>query len=100
MELLFDIFRIKSPSWSSSFLAGRRLTSRSISFASTNFLLINCTTAYGRVANLKPEATNPNSTKRDDKAQSNLVEHFTALLLAVFVEAGLLQVSTSYTTTI
>ena len=27
LELLFDIFRIKSPSWSSSFLAGRRLTS-------------------------------------------------------------------------
>lgn len=29
LELFFDIFRIKPPSWSSSFLAGRRLTSKS-----------------------------------------------------------------------
>ncbi|RPB20737.1 hypothetical protein L211DRAFT_791659 [Terfezia boudieri ATCC MYA-4762] len=73
LELLFDIFRIKSPSWSSSFLAGRRLTT------------------YGRVANLKSESRDSSTTKREDKTQSNLVEHFTALLLAVFVEAGLLQ---------
>lgn len=100
MELLFDIFRIKSPSWSSSFLAGRRLTSRSISFISAKLLLINYITAYGRVANLKSEVTNPDSAKRGDKAQSNLVEHFTALLLAVFVEAGLLQVLNFYITII
>jgi hypothetical protein len=30
LELIFGILRIKSPSWSSSFLAGRRLTSKLI----------------------------------------------------------------------
>lgn len=58
----------------------------------THALVINCTTAYGRVANLKSEPKDSSTTKREDKTQSNLVEHFTALLLAVFVEAGLLQV--------
>jgi len=48
--------------------------------------------AYGRVANLKSEAKDTSSTKSEDKTQSNLVEHFTALLLAVFIEAGLLKV--------
>jgi rapamycin-insensitive companion of mTOR len=48
--------------------------------------------AYGRVANLKTsEASTPNS-KTDDNNQSSLVEHFTSLLLAVFVDAGLLEV--------
>lgn len=32
LELFFDIFRIKPPSWSSSFLAGRRLTSKNPGF--------------------------------------------------------------------
>ncbi|KAF8466401.1 Rapamycin-insensitive companion of mTOR, N-term-domain-containing protein [Kalaharituber pfeilii] len=73
LELLFDIFRIKSPSWSSTFLAGRRLTT------------------YGRVANLKSESKDPSPGKHDDENQSNLVEHFIALLLEVFVEAGLLK---------
>ncbi|RPA97850.1 hypothetical protein L873DRAFT_1689620 [Choiromyces venosus 120613-1] len=73
LELFFDIFRIKPPSWSSSFLAGRRLTT------------------YGRVTNLKSESDTPKSPKTDDAYQGNLVEHFTALLLAVFFEADLLK---------
>ncbi|KAF3308632.1 hypothetical protein TWF173_001088 [Orbilia oligospora] len=70
LELLFDIFRIKPPSWSSTFLAGRRLTT------------------YGRVANMKVfESTLPII---EDKERINLVDHFNALLLAIFSESGLL----------
>ncbi|KAL7275461.1 hypothetical protein RUND412_001589 [Rhizina undulata] len=77
LELFFDIFRIKPPSWSSSFLAGRRLTS-----------------SYGRVTNLKSESSKSES-KVDDNGQGNLAEHFTALLLAVFFDAGMLNALSS-----
>ncbi|CEL01220.1 Putative Protein required for meiosis [Aspergillus calidoustus] len=73
MELLFDALRIKPPSWSSSFLAGRRLTT------------------YGRVANLRSES----DTKHlrgvfgggDNKF--DLTAHFSTLILATLVDAGL-----------
>lgn len=61
-------------------------------YSKLNHPLLIGPTAYGRVANLKSESKDTSSTKREDKTQSNLVDHFTALLLAVFVEAGLLQV--------
>ncbi|KAK6353200.1 hypothetical protein TWF696_005183 [Orbilia brochopaga] len=70
LELLFDIFRIKPPSWSSTFLAGRRLTT------------------YGRVANMK--ILEPTLPSPEDKERVNLVDHFNALLLAIFSESGLL----------
>ncbi|KAI9784054.1 MAG: hypothetical protein M1816_001085 [Peltula sp. TS41687] len=73
LELLFDILCIKLPSWSSSFLAGRRLTT------------------YGRVANLRSEpSTQAGSFSGDDSTdQQNLADHFLALTLAVLLEAGL-----------
>ncbi|KAI9934669.1 hypothetical protein MW887_000286 [Aspergillus wentii] len=73
MELLFDALRIKPPSWSSSFFAGRRLTT------------------YGRVANLRPET----DTKQyrgfydDNSNKFDLTAHFSTLVLATLVEAGL-----------
>lgn len=75
LETIFDILRIKPPSWSSSFLAGRRLTT------------------YGRVAHLStgPLAERPKVDLDDDDRQFNLVEHFTVLVLAVLVESGLLK---------
>ncbi|KAI9826112.1 MAG: hypothetical protein M1832_000561 [Thelocarpon impressellum] len=75
LDLLFEILRIKPPSWSSSFLAGRRLTT------------------YNRVANLKSEAL-PHSTplaNEENGRQRNLIEHYLALVLAVVLEAGLLK---------
>ncbi|KAF2645104.1 hypothetical protein P280DRAFT_466340 [Massarina eburnea CBS 473.64] len=75
LELLFDILRIKPPSWSSSFLAGRRLTT------------------YGRVTNLKnqipEEASN---TSNDPTNKWNLLEHYVAAVLAAFLHAGLIPV--------
>ncbi|KAI9820272.1 MAG: hypothetical protein M1827_005894 [Pycnora praestabilis] len=75
LELLFEILRIKPPSWSSSFLAGRRLTT------------------YGRVASLKTETPTNTITQHseDGSSQRSLVDHFTALLLAVLIKSGLLK---------
>ncbi|KZF22739.1 putative cytosolic regulator pianissimo [Xylona heveae TC161] len=74
-ELLFDILRIKPPSWSSPFLAGRRLTT------------------YGRVTNLNAENQSSSSSvhKENEYERRSLVDHFISLLLAVFLEAGLLE---------
>ncbi|PVI06220.1 hypothetical protein DM02DRAFT_38739 [Periconia macrospinosa] len=72
LELLFDILRIKPPSWSSSFLAGRRLTT------------------YGRVTNLKNQIPeDSSSTTKDLTNKWNLLEHYVALVLAAFLHAGL-----------
>ncbi|KAI9798930.1 MAG: hypothetical protein M1825_004943 [Sarcosagium campestre] len=75
LDLIFDVLRIETPSWSSSFLAGRRLTT------------------YGRVANLKSDkaqdGSDQNPTERKD--QPNLIDHYLCLLLAVLFEAGMLE---------
>lgn len=76
LDLLFDVLHIQPPSWTSSFLAGRRLTT------------------YGRVANLKADSTELHFRADTEEGSSfSLVEHFTALLLAVFVNCDLLPVS-------
>lgn len=77
MELLFDALRIKPPSWSSSFLAGRRLTT------------------YGRVSNLQSD-TESKHTRGFRESSSNrfdLTAHFSTLILAALVAAGLPRVS-------
>ncbi|GAQ06688.1 protein ste16 [Aspergillus lentulus] len=75
MELLFDALRIKPPSWSSSFLAGRRLTT------------------YGRVANLRSESdakpVRAFYDSNDDRF--DLTAHFSTLILATLIDAGLSQ---------
>lgn len=75
LDLLFDIFHILPPSWTSSFLAGRRLTT------------------YGRVANLKIEG-NDLGPKAENEETTNfsLMDHFTTLLLAIFMHCGLVKV--------
>lgn len=82
-ELLFDVLRIKPPSWSSSFLAGRRLTT------------------YGRVTNMKssgpkgPGSKNSgpkNSVTTENDDQTNywsLVDHYVAIVLATLLRSGL-----------
>ncbi|KJZ76236.1 hypothetical protein HIM_04318 [Hirsutella minnesotensis 3608] len=76
MDLFFTLLRIKPPSWATSFLAGRRLTT------------------YGRVANMKSTNTRDRSatlSHEEENYEQNFVDHYTALLLAVFIKAGLLQ---------
>ncbi|KAF1837369.1 cytosolic regulator pianissimo [Decorospora gaudefroyi] len=74
LELLFDLLRIKPPSWSSSFLAGRRLTT------------------YGRVTNLKNQQIKDASTSsspEDDTTKWSLLDHYVSVVLAAFLHAGL-----------
>ena len=76
LDLLIDILRVKSPAWSSSFIGGRRLTT------------------YNRVANLKIESQvseKPKSESDDDQHKKSLVEHFTAVALAILLQQGLLK---------
>lgn len=72
LELFFDILRIKPPSWSSSFLAGRRLTT------------------YGRVNTLPTQQTSSRQpTEYDADGRFDLTYHFSAFVLAASVKAGL-----------
>jgi rapamycin-insensitive companion of mTOR len=73
LELLFDLLRIKPPSWSSSFLAGRRLTT------------------YGRVTNLKNQQIKDTSTPGGDDTTNkwSLLDHYVSVVLAAFLHAGL-----------
>lgn len=77
LDLLFDILHIKPPSWTSSFLAGRRLTT------------------YGRVTNLRADQLQQQSRvdNEDDFSRVNLVNHYKALTLALLIHCGLLKVS-------
>lgn len=77
MELLFDALRIKPPTWSNSFLAGRRLTT------------------YGRVTNLRPEANTKQLRviSENDRNRYDLTTHFSSLILATLLDAGLIKVS-------
>ena len=77
LDLIFDVLHITPPTWTSSFLAGRRLTT------------------YGRVANLKADSTELHFTGEileGESTQFNLVEHFTTLLLAILLKCGLIEV--------
>jgi len=77
LDLLFDVLHITPPSWTSSFLAGRRLTT------------------YGRVANLKADSTELHFKAElfeEEGSNFNLVEHFTTLLLAALMQCGLVDV--------
>ena len=74
-DLIADILRIQFPSWASSFIGGRRLTT------------------YGRVTNLRgddPSQQEP-SRSEEDPQKRNLVEHFIAVALAILLRQGLLR---------
>ncbi|KAK3637380.1 hypothetical protein LTR56_013730 [Elasticomyces elasticus] len=81
LDLLGSMLRIKSPSWGSSFIGGRRLTT------------------YGRVVNLRSEQQYDHSHAKhagsgregDDGQKRSLVRHFTAVVLAVLLRQGLLK---------
>ena len=76
LDLLIDILRVKPPSWSTSFIGGRRLTT------------------YNRVANLKVDQQGGTKQKADveeEQPRKNLVEHFTAVALAILLRQGLLE---------
>lgn len=77
LDIMSAVLQIKAPSWSSSFLAGRRLTT------------------YGRVANLTKENFGaPTLLVSEEEGQGRvyLTEHYIALVLVVLLQTGLQQV--------
>lgn len=73
LELFFDILRIKPPSWSSSFLAGRRLTT------------------YGRVNAMPAEQPSQRQlAEYNAEGRFDLTYHFSAFVLAALLKAGLI----------
>ncbi|KAI4242980.1 MAG: hypothetical protein LQ352_007123 [Teloschistes flavicans] len=76
LDIMSAVLQIKAPSWSSSFLAGRRLTT------------------YGRVANLTKENFGaPTLLVSEEEGQGRvyLTEHYIALVLVVLLQTGLQQ---------
>ena len=75
LDLLIEILRVKSPSWSTSFIGGRRLTT------------------YARVANLRDDklaADEAVQQSANDAQKRSLLQHFTAVALAVLLRQGLM----------
>lgn len=73
IDLLYGLFRIKSPFWATSFLAGRRLTT------------------FGHLASLKANIQKPQGqTTEEDTGEKNFVDHYTALLLAIMISSGMM----------
>jgi rapamycin-insensitive companion of mTOR len=63
---------------------------------SSSLCTADISVAYGRVANFK--TFQPISLHTEDSDKINLVDHFSALLLAIFTEAGLFDVNHSFST--
>ena len=73
IDLLFSLLRIKSPTWATSFMAGRRLTT------------------YGRVASLKTATAKSTAQPTEEETgDKNFVDHYTALMLAVLISSGMM----------
>ena len=75
LDFLFDILRIRTPSWTSPFLAGRRLTT------------------YARVATARVGMIEDQSKAEaeGDLDRASLVDHYTALVLLILVRCGLIE---------
>ncbi|KAI1815872.1 Rapamycin-insensitive companion of mTOR, N-term-domain-containing protein [Poronia punctata] len=76
LDLLYSLLRIKPPSWATSYIAGRRLTT------------------YGRVATLNPgtpsQPIKGEMAYEDEGMEQNFVEHYTALLLAILIKSDMM----------
>lgn len=74
LDLFFSVLRIKAPSWTSAFLDGRRLT------------------VYNRTHEASAQQLQDNTDEEEVPQRLNIVDNYVAFLLAVFIEAGLLEV--------
>uniref|UniRef100_A0A060T596 ARAD1C10274p n=1 Tax=Blastobotrys adeninivorans TaxID=409370 RepID=A0A060T596_BLAAD len=72
LDLFFSVLCIRPLSWSSSFLAGRRLTT------------------FGRVSDLKEMIASAADKEASEKTHCRFVDHFTALLVQILIECGLI----------
>ncbi|WVF67846.1 hypothetical protein IAT40_002607 [Kwoniella sp. CBS 6097] len=73
MNLFFVALRIKSPTWKDAFLDGKRLT------------------VYTRTQEATAQQLVDDGNEEDEAQGLTLVDHFVALLLSIFLEAGLVE---------
>ncbi|OCF45562.1 sterility protein Ste20 [Kwoniella heveanensis CBS 569] len=73
MDLFFAALRIKSPTWKDAFLDGKRLT------------------VYTRTQEATAQQLVDDGNDEEEVQGLTLVDHFVALLLSIFIEAGLVE---------
>ncbi|WWC92493.1 uncharacterized protein L201_007452 [Kwoniella dendrophila CBS 6074] len=73
MDLLFVSLQIKSPTWTNAFLDGKRLT------------------VYTRTQEATAQQLLNDGNEEEDPQGMTIVDHFLALLLCIYLEAGLLE---------
>jgi len=91
LNLLFTIFKIKLPTWKDAFLDGKRLTGRSLNFEIPVSLADK--TVYNRAQEAVSSTLNEETGEVEAPDSLNLIDQYVALLMATFIDAGLLDVS-------
>lgn len=97
LDTLFDIFRVKTAAWFDEYLTGKRLTSASSVSRLACALACDDGTVFRRSKFGKPQArlSEPSIDTANDRTQNQratLVDQYIAVLMLVFVDAGLLEV--------
>lgn len=92
--MFFDLLNIKPPDWYQTFIDGRRLTS-TFSLPYSYSIQPPCNLVYRRNPKEKKEPKETKELDAGQKQQSTLkvTDQYIALLIRVFVAAGLLDVS-------
>jgi rapamycin-insensitive companion of mTOR len=91
LNLLFTIFKIKLPTWKDAFLDGKRLTGTSSTSSDVFFYADR--TVYNRAQEAISSTLNEETGEPEAPDSLNLIDQYVALLMATFIDAGLLDVS-------
>lgn len=95
--MFFDLLNIKPPDWYQTFIDGRRLTSKSrLSYPNRLYVYLpSCNSVYRRNPKEKKETkvTKEQDTAQKQQSTLKVTDQYIALLIRVFVAAGLLDVS-------
>ena len=90
MDMFFELFNIKPPEWHQAFLDGRRLTSE---FHVLRVVFIGLTRAIVYRRNRIKDAQKTGEGPPSKQEGLKLTDQFVALLILVFSDAGLVDVS-------
>jgi hypothetical protein len=95
LNLLFSIFKIKLPTWKDAFLDGKRLTGVFCLVAGPLFVSGTDILVYNRAQEAISSTLNEETREAETTDSLNLIDQYVALLMATFIESGLLEVSWS-----
>jgi hypothetical protein len=95
LNLLFSIFKIKLPTWKDAFLDGKRLTGVFLSCGRPSIRLRTDILVYNRAQEAISSTLNEETREAETTDSLNLIDQYVALLMATFIESGLLEVSWS-----